>query len=393
MTGRQYTEKLVASHVNSGTALPAAALRRAARGGRQLRTPKLHVELDDRLPATCFGGIGLLLALWRRLDVASIIDDRVSVLRRHKPYYESDHVLAQVLNLFSGGGCIEDQAALQQDRAVLRMLGADRFPDPTTSGDFLRRFDDDVNPGALDGLRVAVDAVQDEAWAMLRMKRRRRAKLGGWALVDVDSHIIPLTGNQKEGADFSYTGKWSYHPLLVTLANTSEVLAVRNRPGNATSADGVEDLLDGQLPRVQGWFKKVLVRGDSGFDRAALRAACTRHGAHFAVVARRRKGWTAMAQAVPEETWQSWAPPSRRRAEWRQAKRGFRPRRKGKDQRRQCALSRYYVTKWKDGQWIAEVACRPTKKEAPCRLIIIRELVRQTWSPNQPCLFESYGYR
>ena len=83
-----------------------------------------------------FRGVGLLLARWRKLKNSDEIDNSVQVLRRHNPYHESDHMLAQVLNLFTGGTCIEDRAALQQDRGVLRMRGTDRYPDPTTSGSF-----------------------------------------------------------------------------------------------------------------------------------------------------------------------------------------------------------------------------------------------------------------
>jgi hypothetical protein len=335
----------------------------------------------------------LVLDLWRKLEVSATLDQAVHVLQQHRPYHESDHVLAQVLNLFVGGTCIEDQATLQLDQAVLRMLDTDRFPDPTTSGDFLRRFDNRTNAGSLDALRSAVDTTQKKAWAMLRKRPRRRNKLGRMGLVDMDSHIISLTANQKEGADFSYTGKWSYHPLLLTLANTSEVLAVRNRPGNAASAEGVEDLLDEHLPRVAEVFDEVLVRGDSGFDRASIRAVCARKNARFALVARRRKPWMEHAASVPEDQWTQWVPPSRRRSEARRAAPEFRSRQKGVNHRRAKALSRRYVTKWKDAQWVTEMSRKPTVGEEPCRVIIIRELIKETWSPIQPCLFESYGYR
>lgn len=394
MNAGQYTPNLVASHVNAGTALPRDPDDGVPSRHPKMRTPKLHTELDDRLPATCFGGVSLFLSLWRQLKVSDAIDLRVDVLRRHKPYHESDHVLAQVLNLFVGGTCIEDQATLQLDRAVLRMLGTERFPDPTTSGDFLRRFDERTNRGSLDGLRSAGDAAQTTAWATLRKRQpRRRAKLGHWGLVDMDSHIAAFTAEQKEGADFGYTGRWCYHPLLLSLANSNEILAVRNRPGNATSAEGVEDLLEAHLPRVAENFEDVLVRGDSAFDRASIRATCARHGARFALVARRRRGWTALAQGVPENEWTPWVPPARALRDERRTAPSFQPRRKGTNHRRARALSRFYVTKWKDGQWVSEVACRPTVAEAPCRLIIVRELIKETWSPTQPCLFQSYGYR
>jgi hypothetical protein len=384
---------LVAGHVNVGTAIDRAAHETVVDGPRQLRMPKLQVGGDARLPATSVGGLSLLLALWRRLGVSAVIDEKVTVLKQHRPYHESDHVAAQVANLFVGGECIEDQAALQTDPAVLRMMGATRFPDPTTSGDFLRRFEEGENEGALTALRAAGDLAQERAWQMLAGKKRRKAGLGGWDLVDMDSHVATFSARQKEGADFSYTGKWSYHPLLVTLANTSEILAVRNRPGNAVSPDGVEALLDQQLPRVGRVFPNVLVRGDSAFDRASIRAVCVRHGAHFAVVARRKRGWMALAQSIPEAAWLEWRCPSRERADESRRTRSYRRRRKGFDRRRAHALRRLYTTLRKEGQWVAEVSVPPTVGEPPCRLIILREEIDETKTLQQRCLFKHIEYR
>ena len=120
MNGRQYTPKLVASHVCFGTALPPTSPRGTTHRASQLRTPKLHPELDDRRPAASLGGTSLLLSLWRELDVSTTSNQRVQVVRRREVYYESDHVLPLVLNLFDGGHCIDDQAALQPDRAAIR---------------------------------------------------------------------------------------------------------------------------------------------------------------------------------------------------------------------------------------------------------------------------------
>ena len=76
----QYTSKLAASHVNSGTSIPLDQLNVADVDKPILRLPKLHLELDARLPATCHGGITLLLSVWRRFKVADTIADKVSVL-------------------------------------------------------------------------------------------------------------------------------------------------------------------------------------------------------------------------------------------------------------------------------------------------------------------------
>ncbi|WP_437942654.1 hypothetical protein [Sorangium sp. So ce341] len=92
---------------------------------------------------------------------------------------------------------------LQRDEAVCRMFGACRQPDPTTAGDFLRRF----NADALTGLRQAIDAVQHKVWSKLARHNGRRRTERSLAVVYLDGHLKGLYGNQFEGADFSYKGE------------------------------------------------------------------------------------------------------------------------------------------------------------------------------------------
>lgn len=381
-----YRRHIRASHVNTGTALPRSDLRGRAGGRPVSRLPRLHAEMDKRAPVTAYGGVALVLDLWRSLRLPSLIDQSVTVLKRHVPYHESDHVLAQVLNLYSGGTCIEDQAVIQHDPAILRMAGAERLPDPTTAGDFLRRFDDKSNPGALAALRNCVDKVQVRV--LKRLKKQKHAAMGNWGVVDVDSHVASFYARQKEGADFSYNGQWSYHPLLATLANTGDVLAVRNRPGNATSAAGVEELLDGVLPRVGEVFGKVLVRADSAFDRQHLRRICDRRGAYFATVAREVGVRPTTAAAMEEDDWQRYTPPARRRPA--PATR----RRKGVDERNLKALRRGYNRRVKKDQWVSETIVAGQRGEPDYRLIIVRELLQdQTPVGADVLLFELYEFR
>ena len=126
-----------ASHVNTGTAVPRDELAWPEIGGRVSRLPRTHVEVDERSEVTPYGGLAIATAFLRRFKVAECIDRHVQVFLLHLPYHESDHVLAQALNLYAGGTCIEDIANLQHSVAVLRFLGASRIPDPTTAGDFL----------------------------------------------------------------------------------------------------------------------------------------------------------------------------------------------------------------------------------------------------------------
>lgn len=317
-----------ASHVNTATGIPRDELPWPETRGRVLRLPKPNMELLRGGPITAYGGVALVSEFLRRFRVAQGIDEKVEVLKLHLPYTEADHVLAQAINLYVGGMCIEDMAAIQHSEAICRMLGAVRLPDPTTGGDFLRRFDERVNPGSLAGLRSAVDVVQDEVWHELRPRRGRRRPKRALATVDLDGHQKRLYGVQKEGADFSHTGQWSYMPLVLSLAQTGECLSLTNRPGNSRSSDGAAEQLDPVLPRLKPHFETVLVRGDSDFDRADIRAVCEKHGAYFAFVGREHPhgGRARQAMMIEEQRWIPFQARNERLADCRRRAPGFSPR-------------------------------------------------------------------
>ena len=165
------------------------------------RLPRTPCRVDERSEVTPYGGLAIATAFLRRFKVAERIDRHAKVFLVHRPYHESDHMLAQALNLYVGRTCIEDVANLQHSEAACRILGACRIPDPTTAGDFLRRFHEKEHQ--LPGLRCAVDEVQVEVWRRLRHGRGQFDD--AWSIVDVDGHVKPLYGVQKEGADFYKT--------------------------------------------------------------------------------------------------------------------------------------------------------------------------------------------
>jgi len=389
---KQPTRPPRASHVNFGTSVPPEELPWPEHVGPVMRTRRLHLETEERATVTRFGGLALVQGFLRRFGVAKLIDEQVEVLKIHLPYHESDHVLAQALNLYVGGSCLEDMMHLQQDETVLRMLGACRLPDPTTAGDFLRRFQSRRNPDALPGLRRANDELQGRVWRTLSRRERRRRKRE-WAVIDLDGHIKELCGVQKEGADFSYNGKWSYQPLFVSLAATGECLAVRNRPGNVRSGDGADEVIGDVLPRVKDHFLHMLVRGDADFDRQDLREACEEHGAYFAFVGRAHPGRPEQAAALPDQTFKPFRPRGERQRARRRRDPDFVPRRKKRprNRRRQRARQRGYRELRQIKQWVAETTYRPQDAEQDYRLIVRRQLI-ETYQ-GQQLLFADYRYR
>jgi Transposase DDE domain group 1 len=191
-----------------------------------LTSGKVGYEVGGNVDTTCFGGIAAVHRLVTKVGLVDQIDEGLQLLKVHLPYHESDHVLNLAYNVVCGGTRLEDIERLRHDTAYMNALGADLIPDPTTAGDFCRRFTDtDVAE-----LMERINAVRPKLWA-----GRGRDLLGPIAYVDVDGTIAPTYGQRKQGMDISYKGIWGYAPLIVSLANTREVLYVVNRPGNAPS--------------------------------------------------------------------------------------------------------------------------------------------------------------
>ena len=146
----------------------------------------------------------------------------------HLPYHESDHVLGIAYNVLCGGTCLQDIERRRQDEVYLDALGAQRIPDPTTAGDFCRRFDE----AAIEALQTAINETRVRVW------RAQPAAFFDEAVIDADGTLAETTGACKEGMDISYEGVWGYHPLVVSLANTQEPLYLINRSGNRPSFGG-----------------------------------------------------------------------------------------------------------------------------------------------------------
>ena len=216
-------------------------------------------ETSNRTCATSAGGVRLVHELVQALQLPQEIDERVGLLKLHRPYHESDHVLAMAYNLLAGGTCIEDLEQRRTDEAFLDMLGVERIPDPTTAGDFCRRF---TTKSAIDNLQAAINE------SRLRIWKRQPRSFFERAVVDVDGTIAETTGECKEGMDMSYKGQWGYQHLVVSLANTQEVLFQDLRPGSRTSSEGAADRLDESVTLLRrAGFATIMMRGDTAYSQ------------------------------------------------------------------------------------------------------------------------------
>src|SRR4051812_44208106 len=218
----------------------------------------IHYQIADRVRAIAPGGIGATPLLAGRLGLVHALDEGPPLLKRHMPYHESDHVLNIAYNLLAGGQRLEHLEVRRNDEVYLDALGARRIPDPTTAGDFCRRFSE----GDVERLMDTFNEARLRAW------KQQPDDFFAEAFIDADGVLAPSDAWCKQGVDIAYDGTWGYHPLVVSLANTCEPLYLLNRSGNRPSSEHADVYLDkaGALCRRAG-FKKITYRGDTKFSQ------------------------------------------------------------------------------------------------------------------------------
>jgi hypothetical protein len=224
------------------------------------RTPNIHAEIAAKTQGLHCGGLAAIQLLVQRLGLASAIDRELHLLCRHLPYFESDHIFNLVFNLLANGTTLSDIELLRNNENYLNALGAQRIPDPTTAGDFLRRFSE----ADIETLMRIINEQRLKVW------RQQPASFFEQAILEADGTLAATDGECKQGMDIAYNGVWGYHPLIVSLAHTQEPLFLVNRPGNRPSHEGAAERFDQavDLCRRAG-FRRIVLRGDTDFALTA----------------------------------------------------------------------------------------------------------------------------
>jgi len=319
-------------------------------------------EVSSRVNAIPCGGIALFDQMVRSLGLPKAINDALSLFKVHKPYFESDHVLNIAYNVLCGGTCLEDIELLRNNVSYLDTLGTHRVPDQTTAGDFLRRFEKEED---IHLLMEAINVTRRRVWKRLP---RHEKKL---ALIDVDGTVAPTLGDCKEGMDLSYKGEWGYHPLIVSLANTQEVLYTKNRPGNRPSHDGATVFMDAAVELVRnGGFERVRLRGDTDFSLTEHFDRWTKEKVEFVFGIDAHASFVQRASEIHENDWKALIrPPSR-------APIKTEPRERPTNVKRIIVRERGYTSIATECEDIAEIRYRPGKSDRHYRMVVLRKTLR-----------------
>ena len=337
----------------------------AAKGGQERRSdgPEFagnpRLELAERTRAMPYGGIGTMLKLARDVGLMAKLDDELDVLKCPHPYTDADHVMNIALNILCGGRVLDDLEIRRKDLVFLDALGARTIPDPTTAGDYCRRFEAED----LLQLMLILNDIRVGMW-----RRQGPEFLGETARIDADGSLVPTAGECKQGMDVTYKGVWGYHPLVV-FANTQEPLFILNRGGNRPSHEHAVHLFHESIALVRrAGFVDILLRGDTDFSQTEHLDGWDADGVRFVFGYDAHKGLVQRADAVDEAEY--------RRLE-READRVFEGKRRAKQPRvkEQIVRARGFKNLVLSHEAVAEFDYQPTKATKSYRMIALRKTI------------------
>jgi hypothetical protein len=335
----------------------------------------IHYELADRVQGLSAGGLGAMLLSARKTGLISDIDHNLHLLKRHLPYHESDHVLNIAFNILAGGSRIEHLELRRNDEVYLDALGAQRIPDPTTAGDFCRRF-------AEGDVVALMDAINQ---ARLRVWSQQPSEFFREAILDADGTLVGTDAECKQGVDIAYNGTWCYHPLLISLANTAEPLYLVNRSGNRPSHEGAGEALDKMIALCRkAGFQRITVRGDTDFTQTKHLDRWDQAGdVGFVFGIDAHSTLKALADDLPAESYSFLERPPRYQIKTA-------PRQQPERVKAEIVRERGYKTIHLLEEMVAEFDYRPIACRKSYRVVVLRK--RLGIDRGQMRLFEEYRY-
>jgi len=334
----------------------------------------VQYEVADRARGMTHGGIGVVHKMVEEIGLPDAIDRMAPVLKFYLPYHESDHVLNIAYNALCGGRSLEDIELRRNDEVFLDALGTARIPDPTTAGDFCRRFD----PTKIRRLMGAIDESRLKVWA------RQPQEFFEQAIIDMDGTIVETCGECKEGMDISYNGLWGYHPLIVSLANTQEVLRLVNRSANRPSHEGAAFEADESIALCRrAGFRSILLRGDTDFSQTKHLDRWDKDNVTFIFGMDVTINKHILADDLPSDVWELLQRAPRYKVKTK-------PRRRPTNVKKEIVKAREFETIRLESEEIAEFKYRPAACKQEYRMIVLcKNVVREK---GQKHLFDDYRY-
>jgi Transposase DDE domain group 1 len=251
----------------------APLMRLTVRSLRQVVKSDLRIEFV-RQHVTSYGGLELFRRYFRRLNVAARLREAVAGLP--SDYGGARLALLVIAMLYVGARRLEHLRYLAGDPLVTRFCGLARVPTARTVSNWLKQFTQTT-------LTPLVQLNHDlvlETLAACRLPR---------LTIDVDGTVV-CTGAKVQwafrGFNPHHRKDLSYYPLLAHVAQTGQVLRLKNRPGNVHDSKQavtfVRDLIDSVRAGL-GRAVALEFRMDAAFFQRDLLQMLTARGCAYAI--------------------------------------------------------------------------------------------------------------
>ncbi len=317
----------------------------------------IRYELSEKVDATGYGGIGVIHKMNQMLKLPELINSRLRLLSVHKPYFESDHVLSMVYNVVAGGEYLEDLELRRNDTAYMTAIGATRMPDPTTAGDFLRRFKTWSQTNKLFEINNEYNRI---VWNVSADgKKRKQARL------HIDGKIVETLGEYKEKMDMSYKGKWGFSTLILTEMTTGVHLFCINRGGNILSQSKAAYWIKRAIRELKKSFDEILIEGDSAYYLTEMLDGLDMDGVKFIFAVDQLDNLKKSAENIDDNEW------TKVEKEERDVKKRDHKKQNVKELK---IIERKYNHVVQREEYVSEFSYSPTKCKNSYRIIVVRQL-------------------
>jgi len=225
---------------------------------------------------TSYAGLEMVSRYFRRIDLSGRVRRVLAPFEVGSDYGAFRLVLVVIGLVLVGGRRTEHLRYLTHDALFARFCGLRRLPTDRTVVNWLKRF-------TMTGVRALGAMVTELVFD--QVDRLRLSRL----TIDLDGTVL-RTGTQVRWAVRGFNPHHpkdpSYYPLLAHLAQTGQILRVKNRPGNVHDSHGAEDMvreLVGEIRRRFGRRLPIEFRMDAAFFQETLLKRLARLGCGYAI--------------------------------------------------------------------------------------------------------------
>jgi hypothetical protein len=224
----------------------------------------------------------------------------------------------------------------------------------------------------------AIDEARLNVWA------RQPEEFFDRATIDMDGTLVVTTGECKQGMDISYKGTWGYHPVVVSLAETGEVLRLVNRPGNRPSHEGAAAEADEVIALCRrAGFRKIVLRGDTAFSQSGKLDSWDEDDVTFYFGYKAMPNLEEIAENLPKSAWRKLLRPPRYEVKTD-------PRTKPVNVKARIVRRREFEVLRLKNEDYAEFEYRPVECDRPYRMIVLRKNISH--EKGQRRLFDEIRY-